>query len=355
MKTTEKGKGVTKERFIYRLIVLFAVTAIALFPACKKSSPRTPAKPQVGPYLYIGGTDGANGIYYKISLTDSAPLTVQDTIQGANNVISIVTLDSDLYIAGGAGGYWKNGSFVSVTGANAIDYVALSGSNVFSLGLDYSEGLAWWAGNQETNIANTLPGLTYNIEIRGIAAADSNAGTNVYVAATANFRFDPSGDDPSGYYGVFWENGHWQLFGGNSPGGAEITTGIVRSGTDVYVAGIGPADSTNIYGGGYWKNGVWNLIHTPFIPDCIAGSGNNIYVGGMIYTPPVYQAGYWENGSMISLPGGINAIAIAFNGSDVYVLGTNSNDVNVVWKNGVLFMTLDPNVAFSAYCLAVGQ
>jgi hypothetical protein len=339
------------------LVVLFTLTAIALFPSCKKNTTRTPkppAPPQVGPYLYIGGTDGAEGICYKISLTDSAPLFIQDTIQGSKNINCIVTLGSDLYLAGEAGGYFKNDSFVAMPGAVSITCLALSGTNVVSAGLDFVSNLGYWAGDSETNISNTLPGLTYDIAVKGIAVADSNAGTNVYISGTANFRGGP-GNAPAGYYGIFWENGSWQLFGGTSPAGAEIRTGIVISGTDVYVAGQGSADSTNIYGGGYWKNGVWNLINTPFIPACIAGSGNNIYIGGQIYTPPVYQAGYWENGNLISLPGGTNVIAIAFNGSDMYVLGTNSNDVNVVWKNGALFTTLDPNVAFGADCLAVGE
>jgi hypothetical protein len=338
------------------LILLFALTTTAFFLSCKKSSspvPKPPAPPQTGPFLYIGGTDGSQGVYYKISLTDSAPLIVPDTIPGATNIKSIITQDSDLYIAGGAAGYWKNGSFVSIANAYTIDFLDLSGSNVYAVGFDDGSNLAYWEGNQETNIADSLPNVTYYINIEGIAVADSNAGTNVYVAATADFRVDPAGIDPSGLYGIFCENGHCKLFGGKM--GSQITSGILLSGGDVYVAGPGSGDSANSDGGGYWKNGMWNIINTPFYPECIAGSGNNIYIGGEVLTPPASPAAYWENGNLTDLPDGIDAIAIAFNGSDMYVLGANRQGVNVVWKNGVLFTTPNPNGAFSASCLAVGK
>jgi hypothetical protein len=339
------------------LLILFVLTAIAIFPSCKKNSvptPKPPAPPLVGPFLYIGGTDGANGIYYKISLANPAA-AVQDTIQGLKNINSIITRDSDLYFTGGAGGYWKNDSFIAVTEATSIYYLALSGSSIFSAGYDNSSNLAYWSGNNGTNIANSLPQEAISLSVNGIAVADSNANTSVYISGNAVFAFAPgSGDTLAGDYGTIWENGKWQLFGADLPPGPEITTGIVLSGADVYVAGLGPADSTT-YGGGYWKNGIWNVINKSFIPACIAGSGSNIYIGGSIQSPPAYQAVYWENGNLINLPGGTNASAIAFYGSDVYILGVTSSDTYVVWKNGTLFTTLDPNVAFGPYCLAVGN
>jgi len=342
--------------------LLLVLAASTVFPSCKKGSaplvtPKPPVQTQVGPYLYVGGSNGVNGIYWKISLTNTASDAVQDTFPNSKNIISIITQDSDTYITGGAGGYWKNDTFVAVTGASSIDYLALSGSHVFSLGFDNSSNLAYWDNNNETSIENTLPHESGSLLIKGIAAADLNANTNVYISSSADFAFAPGYVDTlSGNYGLVWKNGNLQVLRAQGALGALIKTGVVISGTDVYVAGQTPIDSAYSYGGGYWKNGVWNSINRFFAPSSIAGSGSNIYIAGVLASSQAtLRAAYWENGNLINLPGGIAATAIATDGSGVYILGVDNNGNNVLWKNGSLFKTLGTAAGFGADCLAIGN
>lgn len=120
--------------------------------------------------------------------------------------------------------------------------------------------------------------------------------------------------------------------------------------TDVYIAGAGifnKEEST----AAYWKNGTYFDLSdvTGAQATGIVVSGTNVYVSGEIplnFGQTAFKAVYWLNGTEVDLsyPGIPNyssgASDIAINGSDIYVVGSvtnldNDKTIAVIWKNGV--------------------
>lgn len=334
----------------YLLFLLLAV-------ACKKHDnppPTQPPPPASGPFVYVGGSSNGVGVYWKTALSQSNPVANPVTVQGSVGIRAIAPSGSDVYMAGQTGGYWKNDTFVPVTGAASIGYLALSGATVCSLGFDNFSYAAYWEGNSEVNIGEQFPAeSTREIGLVGITVSNAN----VYVSTTTTFAYTPGNPDTlSGNYGFLWKNDSYQILRSGVFRGVQVKTGMVISGNDVCVAGMIPLDTAYFYGGGYWKNGVWTAISKYFEPAGIAGSGSDLYIAGNLFSPQgAVQAVCWKNGSMTSLPGGASATAVTLYGGDVYILGVDGNNDNVVWKNGVLFEKLGATSAFNAFCLAVGN
>lgn len=316
-----------------------------------------------GPYLYVGGSTTSGGFYWKTSLSQSVAHFTTDTISGAGRINAIVTLGSDVYITSQAAGYWKNNTFVPITGASSIFYLALSGNNVYTAGYDNTASLAYWINNAETNLGNTIGRNLFPYQgvatygLSGIAVSGSNA----LVTGSLFFENEPFTPDTarSGNFGLLWTNGSVHLFGQGYfiTSFYNNTAGVVVSGNDIYVAGVIP-DYTRA--GGYWKNGVWSSINNGgFYPASITSSGSDVYISGYTYTrtPSFSQLGgaYWKNGQLFNFSAASTIIAVAVNGTDMYVLGVDYNRNNVVWKNGTVFETLGSTATESATCMTVGN
>jgi hypothetical protein len=357
------------------LLICLAGLAILFSPGCKKdaNNSQKTSTAVTGPYLYIGG----KGAYWKISLSAANPALVVNTLKNGGAISSLITSGKDVYIAAQTAGYYKNGVFVPVTNASGIEYLALSDTTVVATGFDNTGQIGYWEYNSEIsiNIANIALGITsptpgargaIAIALSGIAVS----GINVYLSGGMNFTAQPTPPDtaPTGNYDILWSNGAPQYFGpaqgqvqvDNSAGlsGGYTTAGVAVIGNDVYVAGVVPDYS---FDGGYWKNGTFNSINNgAFHPLAILPLGNDLYIPGYTYTGTgstySIQGAYWKNGTLISFPlavGGINSVAV--NGTDIYLLGIDSNNNYVVWKNGLVFETLGSAAVLSVNCMAIGN
>jgi len=349
------------------VLLTFILAAVTLLAACHKDStpPPTSTSPPVpvkGPFLYVGGTNISNAIYWKISLSQGAPRPILDTVPAGGAVTSMVGADSTIYYTAETGGYWRKDSFITVTGATNIQYIALSGGNVFITGFDNSGNLAYWVNNAETNLQNSIGRATFPYEgflgygVSGIAVS----GNNVLVTGTLTFENEPTSPPaaPQGTFGLLWTNGALQTYGAGVLLSIDYraTVGVATEGNDVYVAGQFP-DTT--FAGGYWKDSIWNSINNGhFAPSSVTSINGDIYIPGYIYTrsSSTYsqQAAWWENGTLNTLEGAA-AAAMVSDGTNLYILGTDNNSNLVVWKNGNLFATLGSAGNLEATCMAIAN
>jgi hypothetical protein len=349
------------------VLLTLILAAGTLLAACHKDStpPSTtpPAPiPVKGPFLYVGGTNITNALYWKISLSQSTPTPIVDTVPAGGAVTSMVSADSTIYYTAETGGYWQKDSFITVTGATTIQYITLSGGNVYTTGFDNSENLAYWVNNTETNLQNSIGRATFPYEaflaygVSGIAVS----GNNVLVAGTLTFENEPYSPPAAiqGTFGLLWTNGALQTYGAGVLLSIEdrATVGVATEGNDVYVAGQFP-DTT--FAGGYWKDSIWNTINNGhFAPSSITSINGDIYIPGYIYTRSSstfqQQAAWWENGTLNTLEG-VAAAAMVSDGTDLYILGTDNNSNLVVWKNGHLFATLGSTDNLEATCMAIAN
>jgi len=351
---------------INKVLLLCAISLVVAVASCKKDDknpPKSSTPTVTGPYLYVGGAASGKGVYWKTSLSAPTANAIVDTLKNANTIYSLVTSGKDVYVAGQTAGYYKNDTFVPVTGATGIQYLALSGTTVLAAGADNTANMSYWQGNTETNLGNTIasplfaaPGTSV-LGLSGIAAS----GNKVYVTGKLFYekQFGSAPNALEGSFGTLWTNGGLQLYGPGQLLSADYnsTTGIAVVGNDIYVAGSIP-DST--YAGGYWKNGTFTSINNgSFGSTAITSSGNDIYITGYTFVRSggnySQQGAYWKNGSLISFPAASSTTAVVVNGTDVYILGIDTNNNNVIWKNGTFFETLGSATTQSAICLAIGD
>jgi hypothetical protein len=233
----------------------------------------------------------------------------------------------DVYVAGyvsdlsaGIPAYWKNGRLVLIDSAhyNFSPYYGLAGAGALSIAV---------------------------------------SGNDVYMAGYEIYLSPYRGDV---YNGICWENGILaDLTGGITP---VYLASIIKSGTDVYLAGGGNGVAA------YWKNGSpvdltigggpsvsWASVTS------MAVSGTDVYVTGYEEKyGSYYIAKYWKNGNPVSLSDGTKntyTTSIAVLGNDVYVTGNEEevNGMSVVkyWKNGNLVNLTDGSTYAEANSIAV--
>ena len=89
------------------VLLIFILAAVTLLAACHKSSTPPPSVPPPvkGPFLYVGGTNITNAIYWKISLSQGTPTPILDTVPAGGAVTSMVSADSTIYYTAETGGY----------------------------------------------------------------------------------------------------------------------------------------------------------------------------------------------------------------------------------------------------------
>jgi hypothetical protein len=345
------------------ILIICVANLLLILSGCKKDTKVTPVTATVkGPFLYIGGSAQSGGAYLKISLSEPNAAIISDTIGNTKRISSIITSGNDVYIAAQTAGYWKNKTFIPVSGASGIQFLALSETTVYSAGFDNSSNLAYWTDNTEVNLSTTIGRSLFPYQgtsvysITGITASGSGALVSGQLF-TQNEPGSPA-SAPSGNYGLLWQNSNVKLLGQGYFTSVvyNSTAGVAVSGNDVYVAGRIP-DAT--YGGGYWKNGVWNAINNgAFLPYAIASSGSDVYISGYTFTGTLAntQGVYWKNGTLNTINNSLSATTFVANGSDLYIVGIDSNDYEVVWKNGALLKTIGPAAtSITPFCMAVGN
>jgi hypothetical protein len=343
--------------------IILILTVSAIFPACRKSSD-LPAPPSVtpgyiGPYLYVGGgTLNSRGIYWKSQLIK--PVPVADTLVNALNITAIATSANAVYMAGEAGGYWKNDSFIAIPNAFNIQFLSLTGSAIYTAGYDKSANLAYWVNNSEISLEKTFDRNLFPYEgilsygLSGI----TGSGSDVYVTGILSFENEPYSPDTAvqGNFGMLWKNGGLHLLGPGVLLSAvyKSTAGVVVVDSNVYIAGQYP-DTT--FAGGYWKNGIWTPINNgSFTPSSIAAIGGKVYIPGYTYirAPGSFtqRAAYWVDGTLVPLDG-LVAYAVTSHDSDIYVLGVDPKGNIVVWKNSTVFEMIGPGATLIATSIAI--
>jgi hypothetical protein len=342
-----------------------AVMVLTLATGCKKEarvSPVVPRQTVKGPFLYVGGYTSSVGAYLKISISEPSAAIISDTIAGTRRISSIITKGSDVYMAAQAAGYWKNKLFIPMSGASAIQFLALAGTAVYSAGFDNSASLAYWNNGIETNLGSTIGRDLFPYQgvsafgITGMAVSTSGALLSGQLF-TENEPGSPA-SALSGNFGLLWQNSNLQLLGHGTLVNVEYnsTAGIAVAGNDVYVAGRMP-DTT--YAGGYWKNGVWAAINNgAFLPYAITSSGTDVYISGYIYNSAKTSTlgVYWRNGILNTIDNALNATTLVAYGSDIYIVGIDGSRNQVIWKNGTLFKVIGPiSTSITTLCMAVGN
>jgi hypothetical protein len=128
-------------------------------------------------------------------------------------------------------------------------------------------------------------------------------------------------------------------------------SGIVASGSDVYVSGFDKNGGDNEHAC-YWKNGTQTILSTSATDSegmCIAVSGSDVYVGGKDYIKvsgsSIDQARYWKNSSSNevvlsqSVPSDDTIVNdILLDGTDALCAGYEYKDSHPLatrWKNNV--------------------
>lgn len=120
------------------------------------------------------------------------------------------------------------------------------------------------------------------------------------------------------------------------------------SGNDVYVLARKQVASTGAQSDVIYKNGVELQSITSsnsFSPNCIAVSGNDIYLGGVGLDAGSsnYKVKLWKNGTVSNITNGTQTDSriydMTINGTDVYLAGyeadaTTQNRIAKYWKNG---------------------
>ena len=354
-------RNLTIERkYLKGLAYTLSLSAI-LATGCKKPNiaPKGSGS-TTGPYLYVGGAWNSAATFWKVSLAQPNGNIATDTTSSSTAISSIVTSGNDVYMAGGAPGYWKNKTFISIPGSSGINYIAITGTSVYTSGWDSAGNLAYWVNNTEVNLQNAIKKQFNNAHIMnwnetGMAVSGSNVLVTgqIYVE---NWTTNPAGSFDNN--GLLWTNGNLQLFG---PGGIYLgsnfpsTVGITILGSDNYVAGSMPDSAQTT---GYWKNGVFNSLNKQLMPTCITSGGNDIYIGGYTNNPAVTQTSqgvYWKSGTLVSIANATRLIAMVIDNNDVYALGIDNNNNNVVWKNGIVVVMIGPASSQLATSIAIGN
>jgi hypothetical protein len=115
---------------------------------------------------------------------------VADTLVNALNITAIATSANAVYMAGEAGGYWKNDSFIAIPNAFNIQFLSLTGSAIYTAGYDKSANLAYWVNNSEISLENTFDRSLFPYEgilsygLSGI----TGSGSDVYVTGILSFE-----------------------------------------------------------------------------------------------------------------------------------------------------------------------
>ena len=251
-----------------------------------------------------------NGISANLDLPDyPSCLTI------SNNDIYIA--GSSLYLTGTGGNaaYLKNQTKIELPSGSAGSIstaITVSGTNVYVAGIGITGNIfngpqnyiaKYWKNDNAINLTDGTTGA----QAWSIAVSANDA----YVAGrewNGKSYQDASGKTYKKSVAKYWKNGLPVILTDGTEDA--FTTSIVVSGTDVYVAGTewnGKSyqiqGSTYIYRKSiakYWKNGkAVNLTDGTEDAEakCIAISGNDVYVAGIVNG----YATYWKNGIAIKL------------------------------------------------------
>jgi len=237
---------------------------------------------------------------------------------------------------------WANEKLINVGDPVGHAYsIALSGNDTYIAGSRHiAEAPTYWINSE----AIDLPTEEYPM---GSSQAVVQVGSDTYFVGKERIGMIHIP------YPVYWKNGRLHrlplVVGYGSDGTANS---IAVSGSDIYIAGQGqqwkyypsPKKAELIGFVMYWKNGtpdtVTNKLFFNSQSQCIAVSGNDVYIGGYQSNGTVNVARYWKNKVKVDLTDGtkdaaINSIQIL--GSDIYAAGFESNGtvhIAKYWKNG---------------------
>jgi hypothetical protein len=243
--------------FVLMKCICFLFLTLVTLEACKKtnSTPIPPPPPE--PDIFIGGSlTLPNGYGYGVTWKNGLATVVPDS----SVPISLSYTVNDLYALGSSGVYSRDGM-------QPAQQCPAGGSNIAAL------------------------------------------GTDVYITCRN------SSDNAA----LYWKNGQFiylTMIGGLI--NHAMSTNILISGTDIYVAGTVNEYPDYVDKAVYWKNGVINYLPDGYSAESIAVSGNNVYVTGNSNN----RAAYWINGQLHVL-GQYDAVSgIVVSGTDVYMADT---------------------------------
>ncbi len=322
-------------------VLFFLFCAAAAFPSCHKSGGSSS-----GPTIYTAGEWGNTTYNVAAYWVNNRLVSLTDTLH-VSFARAVYATGNDVYVAGTIGTignansnipvYWKNGQEVRLDSANfdaIANAIVVANGNVYVAGEDYGYAAFWING--QGSIVN---GAFVSSAISSMAVS----GTDVYLLGIDSLR------NP-----CFWKNGQLtELQGANISASA-----IAVEGNDVYIAGQQIDTITNNWKAVLWKNGILTSLSDGSLDvliNSIAVDDTDVYISGNTQVAGSgYRASVWKNGQLLSLAAGSSDLlygwgVAAVNGA-VYVGGNVSAPGQVIaayWSaNGVV--ELDKNPAQSS-------
>jgi len=326
------------------LTVALAMTASALFTACKNNEPSgggTGSNGKIGSNVYVAGVISEFG-----NNNDIATLwnggnekklfeVTRDYTSGGVFINSAFVTESDTYfvgtertdniIFGGIAKVWKNGTGQNLTdGTNSAEALSVfaSGSDVYVAGYEsVPDGIFYYkiAKIWKNGVAQVLTDSTHDAEAYFVYVT----GGDVYAVG---YRSNDQYNDVA----TLWKNGVAQNL---SDGTLDAyANAVCVTGSDVYAAGY----QTNANGkkvAMLWKNGAEQVLSDGIFDayaNAVCVSGSDVYVavnnqGG--------DAQLWKNGAVQNTFDISTIYSLYASGSDIYAVGSEGGEA-VLWKNG---------------------
>jgi hypothetical protein len=268
---------------LLRNCTFILLCALVIFNSCKKSGGNS-SGPTVYAAGYWGNTRYSVAAYWVngrlVSLTDSTQYGI---------AVAICASGNDVYAAGTVGAlansssnvatYWKNGQAVHLgtPGLSSAEAIAVEGSDVYVAGGDGGYPVYWQNGQEVILKGGRIPS-------DGISIAVS--GGDVYVVGEDSL-FNP----------CYWKNG--QLI--ELPGVDRQAAAIAASGNNVYVAGRQIDSATGTWEAILWTNGAPSMLSADTLGSgagTLAIDGPDVYVGGNVGN----VSAVWKNGQPFPMP-----------------------------------------------------
>lgn len=202
-----------------------------------------------------------------------------------------------------AAAYWKNGNYVTLPSTpgfytSLAQAVAVSGSDVYVVGYDHGTNI-----DHNTPTPSGIPCIWKNSVEQPLPIPSGSIGeaTGIVISGTDIYV--------SGYYitndathtrrAMLWKNGVATMLAFNKFD--SIATGIALDGTDVYVCGN--AVFNGVMCAVYWKNNIWH----PFAGTAVTSRASAITVDANhnYYISGAYNklGCYWKDGNLVPLTG----------------------------------------------------
>jgi hypothetical protein len=285
-------------------------------------------------WISMGGIPGTDGEVYAAVVDGAGNLYIGGNFTVAGGVIAnnIAKWDGNSWSAIGSGISGPPGWPISDGRVLAL---AVSGTDLYVGGTFTNAGgnavnnIAKWNGTNWSALGSGVSGPPDDPYYGGTVLSLAVSGTDLYVGGI----FTNAGGGEANYIAK-WDGGSWSAVGS---GMNNQVHALAVSGSDLYAGGdFTTAGGTAANYIAKWDGSSWSALGSglggtgsyPGIPNALAVSGTDLYVGGQFTTAGGNAASNiakWDGNNWLALGSGIDlggwVLALAVSGSNVYVGG----------------------------------